>query len=195
MTWARGLAANDARSNLMSVILDRECLQITKWQIGHGHPHLGCGDRRGHPVVVPVRDQLGGDNPCGEAHRSFGAGRDQVVAQLRYPGLGHSRRRVVAHAHEFVALLQRDPVVRVGVAPAADVMQPERMAELVQDRGLQKADAVPDIPDAGLPGVPIKGEVAVGEEAKSPLGQGEGAEARLPRLDDEEALARWTCCR
>ncbi len=64
------------------------------------------------------------------------------------------------------------------------------MAELVQDRGLEKADAVPDTPQARPSGVPVEGEVAMGEHAKSVRRPGEGAEVRLPRLDDEVPLVR-----
>ena len=43
---------------------------------------------------------------------------------------------------------------------------------------------------AGLSSVPVEGEVAMGEHAKSVLRPGEGAEVRLPGLDDEVPLVR-----
>ena len=71
--------------------------QRTRNGMAQGRPHhrqqLRRSDRRRHPVVVPVRDQSHADHPRREAHRRFGADRHQMVAQLRYPGLGQSRRR------------------------------------------------------------------------------------------------------
>src|SRR5882757_2720456 len=103
---------------------------------------------------------------------------------------GLSRAGMVAHAHEILALLQRDTVVRVVVARSVDVIQPKGMPELMQDRALEIADTVPDAANAGLSGVPIEREVAVGEQPQSLRRRGERAEGRLPGLDDKVPLIR-----
>ena len=120
----------------------------------------------GYPVVVPIGDQLRRDHARGEAQRCVGAVAAlgyQMVAQLRFPGLRLSCGDMVAQAHEIFTLLQRDTVVCVAVARPGDMLQPKSMPELMEDRVLQKADTVADAANAGRSGVPIVGEVAVGE--------------------------------
>ena len=148
----------------------------------------GCWRRRGSPIVVPVSDQLGRHHPRSEAQRGLAARGNQMVAQLRYPGLCLSRGDVVAHAHEILTLLECGAVVGVTVSLSGDVLQAERMSELVQDRALKKADTVPDSANPGLPGNPVESEVAVGKQPKPPGRIGKGPKGGLAGLDDEVPL-------